>query len=55
MESGRYISLVTAMHAVNAIPAVCRASPGVKTDLDLPHFGGGFFGGSETADQASKP
>ena len=55
VESGRHISLVTAMHAVNAIPAVCRASSGVKTDLDLPHFGGGFFSGSETADQASKP
>ena len=48
VESGRHISLVTAMHAVNAIPAVCRASPGLKTDLDLPLFGGGFFGsGSE--------
>lgn len=28
--------LATAMHAVNAIPAVCEAEPGIKTLLDLP-------------------
>ncbi len=28
--------VATAMHNVNAIPAVCRADPGVKTYLDLP-------------------
>jgi len=28
--------LGTAMHAVNAIPAVCGAEPGIKTFLDLP-------------------
>lgn len=28
--------LATAMHAVNAVPAVCDASPGVRTRLDLP-------------------
>jgi len=28
--------LGTAMHAVNAIPAVCGAAPGIKTFLDLP-------------------
>jgi hypothetical protein len=28
--------LATATHAVNAIPAVCRAEPGVRTFLDLP-------------------
>ncbi|MGD0312014.1 MAG: dihydrodipicolinate reductase [Acidimicrobiales bacterium] len=29
-------SLATAMHAVNAIPAVCAAEPGIRTVLDLP-------------------
>ena len=28
--------LATAMHAVNAIPHVCNAEPGIKTFLDLP-------------------
>jgi hypothetical protein len=37
--------LATAMHAVNAIPAVCEAAPGVKTFLDLPMiFGRGRVG-----------
>jgi 2,4-diaminopentanoate dehydrogenase len=30
--------LATAMHVVNAIPAVCRARPGVLTLLDLPVY-----------------
>ena len=30
--------LATAMHVINAIPAVCEASPGVKTLLDLPVY-----------------
>jgi hypothetical protein len=29
-------SVATAMHAVNAIPVVCAAEPGVRTFLDLP-------------------
>jgi 2,4-diaminopentanoate dehydrogenase len=29
-------SVATAMHAVNAIPAVCAAEPGIRTFLDLP-------------------
>jgi len=28
--------LGTAMHAVNAIPLVCAAAPGIRTFLDLP-------------------
>jgi len=28
--------LGTAMHAVNAIPLVCDAAPGIRTFLDLP-------------------
>ena len=28
--------VTTAMHCVNAIPAVCQAAPGIKTYLDLP-------------------
>jgi hypothetical protein len=36
--------LATAMHAVNAIPAVCLAPPGIRTLLDLPPiFGRGVF------------
>jgi hypothetical protein len=37
--AGDWISdglLATAMHAVNAIPAVCAAAPGISTRLDLP-------------------
>ena len=26
----------TAMHAVHAVPHVCRAEPGIRTFLDLP-------------------
>ena len=29
-------SVATAMHAVNAIPVVCAAEPGIRTFLDLP-------------------
>jgi hypothetical protein len=32
----------TAARAVNAIPALCAASPGIKTALDLPLFAGSF-------------
>ncbi|MEM1436646.1 MAG: dihydrodipicolinate reductase, partial [Pseudomonadota bacterium] len=32
--------LATGMHAVNAIPEVCAAAPGVKTLLDLPWIRG---------------
>lgn len=35
LESGAY----TANRAVNAIPAVCAAPPGIRTTLDLPAFG----------------
>jgi 4-hydroxy-tetrahydrodipicolinate reductase len=30
--------LATAMHVINAIPAVCQADPGVLTYLDLPVY-----------------
>jgi hypothetical protein len=42
-ETGRSTSIATAMLAVNAIPAVCSATPGIKTRLDLPFTGGGYF------------
>ncbi len=42
-DTGRGTSIATAMAAVNAIPAVCAASPGIKTRLDLGKFGGGYF------------
>jgi hypothetical protein len=47
VESGRHISMVTALHAVNAIPYVCEAEPGVRTFLDLPLMGGGYFPAAE--------
>jgi len=40
--SKRISSLTVATAALNAIPTVCEASPGVKTALDLPCWGGGF-------------
>jgi len=37
--------ICTAMHAINAIPAVCAAEPGIRTFLDLPMITGrGAFG-----------
>ncbi len=33
-------SVATAMHAVNAIPVVCAAEPGIRTFLDLPLISG---------------
>jgi hypothetical protein len=42
-DTGRGTSIATAMAAVNAIPAVCAASPGIRTRLDLDYFGGGYF------------
>jgi len=32
--------VATALHCVSAIPAVCRAEPGIKSYLDLPPYGG---------------
>ena len=32
--------ICTAMHAVNAIPYVCEAAPGIRTFLDLPLIAG---------------
>jgi hypothetical protein len=43
-DSGRIVSLTVAMAALNAIPTVCEASPGVKSVLDLPTWGGGYVG-----------
>ena len=36
--------MATAMHAVNAVPAVCRAEPGIRTFLDLPLIVGRSLG-----------
>lgn len=41
-EHVRAASIATAMQAVNAIPAVCRAEPGVRTMADLPLIRAGF-------------
>ena len=41
-DSRRSPSLLAAMGAVNAIPAVCAAAPGVRTALDLPPWAGGM-------------
>jgi 4-hydroxy-tetrahydrodipicolinate reductase len=43
-DSKRITSITVATAAMNAIPTVCEASPGVKTALDLPTWGGGFVG-----------
>jgi hypothetical protein len=32
----RAASIATAMQAINAIPAVCAAAPGIATMADLP-------------------
>lgn len=41
-DSGRAVSITTAMHPLNAVPAVCAAPPGVLSHLDLPLYGGGY-------------
>jgi hypothetical protein len=38
--SSRRGMISIAMHALNAVPVVCAAAPGVRTFLDLPLFGG---------------
>jgi 4-hydroxy-tetrahydrodipicolinate reductase len=43
LDSGRVVSLTVATAIVNAIPAVCAASPGLRTPLDLPLWGGGYL------------
>jgi hypothetical protein len=40
-DAKRPTSLTVGMAPVNAIPTVCRASPGLKSVLDLPVWGGG--------------
>ena len=42
-DSGHAVSITTAMHPVNAIPAVVGAAPGMKSHLDLPLYAGGYF------------
>jgi 4-hydroxy-tetrahydrodipicolinate reductase len=41
-DSKRIVSLVVATNAVNSIPALCDATSGVKSALDLPPCGGGI-------------
>jgi 4-hydroxy-tetrahydrodipicolinate reductase len=41
-DSKRIVSLTVATAVVNAIPTICEATPGVKSVLDLPTWGGGF-------------
>jgi 2,4-diaminopentanoate dehydrogenase len=41
-DSKRIVSLTVATAALNALPTVCKASPGVKSVLDLPTWGGGL-------------
>jgi 4-hydroxy-tetrahydrodipicolinate reductase len=40
-DSKRIVSLVVATNVVNSIPALCDATSGVKSALDLPPCGGG--------------
>ena len=47
-------SVATAMHAVNAIPAVCAAEPGIRTFLDLPLITGrGIHIAQRTSDNST--
>jgi len=49
-EHVRAASIATAMQAVNAIPALCEAEPGIRTMADLPLIRSGFgFGFAEPA------
>jgi 2,4-diaminopentanoate dehydrogenase len=41
-DSKRIVSLTVATAMVNAIPTVCEASPGLKSVLELPTWGGGL-------------
>ena len=41
-DSKRIVSVVVATNVVNSIPAVCDATSGVKSALDLPPCGGGM-------------
>ena len=43
--------VATAMHCVNAVPAVCGASPGIRTYLDLPLVAGRAAPGLRDADR----
>jgi 2,4-diaminopentanoate dehydrogenase len=43
-DSKRITSITVATSALNAVPTLCQASPGVKTPLNLPCWGGGFVG-----------
>lgn len=57
--SSRRGMISIAMHALNAVPAVCAAAPGVRTFLDLPLFGGGVgafaAGRAREADREDTP
>jgi hypothetical protein len=49
-EHVRAASIATAMQAVNAIPALCDAEPGIRTMADLPLIRSGFgFGNRATS------
>jgi 2,4-diaminopentanoate dehydrogenase len=45
-DSGRAVSITTAMHPLNAVPMVCAAAPGVVSHLDLPLYAGGYVAGT---------
>jgi hypothetical protein len=47
-------SMATAMHAVNAIPVVCAADPGIRTFLDLPLITGRGIHISQSGSRNSK-
>ena len=44
LDSKRITSITVATTALNAIPTVCQAPPGVHSVLTLPTWGGGFVG-----------
>jgi hypothetical protein len=49
-ERGRPTSIATALHAIHATPAACRASRGIETRPDLPLLGGGFIAAAASAE-----
>ena len=49
VEHVRAASIATAMQAVNAIPDLCEAEPGVRTMADLPLIRSGFGFGYDLA------
>jgi 4-hydroxy-tetrahydrodipicolinate reductase len=51
-EMGAYSPGYTANRAVNAVPVVCRAEPGIRTSVELPQIIATLGDGSRAAGPA---